>query len=56
LVLDIRAARLALQFEQVMTYATERAWITGAEDNVMSALFVGVGEHDGEDECEDLGL
>jgi hypothetical protein len=57
---DARAeAERKAQFERVMMYATERAWVDGAENDVMSTLFdllVGVGEHDGEDEGEALGL
>jgi hypothetical protein len=56
---DRAEAERKAQFERVMTYATRRAWVNGAEDPVMSALFdllVGVGEHDGEGEGEDLGL
>ncbi len=52
---DRAEAERKAQFERVMTYATDRAWVRGAEGPVMSALFdllVGVGEHDG----EDLGL
>ncbi len=59
---SVEAERRA-QFERVMTYATQRAWVDGAEGPVMSALFdllIGVGEHDGEDEGkyegEDLDL
>ncbi len=56
---DRAEAERKAQFERVMTYATQRAWTYGAEDDVMSALFdvlVGVGEDDGEDEDEDVGL
>jgi hypothetical protein len=32
---DRAEAERKAQFERVMTYATQRAWITGAEDNVI---------------------
>jgi hypothetical protein len=59
---DRAEAERKAQFERVMAYATQRAWVTGTEDDVMSTLFdvlVGVGEHDGGDDVDegkDLGL